>query len=79
MKGIKFKKKTCNKGTDYYLRDHEICERLEEGRSSPASKHGGLLSPHWEKSVQAFHKLVLNGTFEFQLIQSIFELIHLTN
>jgi choline monooxygenase len=42
--------------------DHEICERLQEGRSSPASDKGGLLSPYWEKSVQAFHKLVLNGT-----------------
>ena len=25
--------------------DHEMCERLQEGRSSPASKDGGLLSP----------------------------------
>ena len=34
--------------------DHEICERLQEGRASPASKQGGLLSPHWETSVKAF-------------------------
>ena len=25
--------------------DHEMCERLQEGRSSPASTQGGLLSP----------------------------------
>ena len=41
--------------------DHEICERLQEGRSSPASKQGGLLSPHWETSVQAFQKLIMNA------------------
>jgi len=40
--------------------DHEICERLQEGRSSPASIKGGLLSPHWETSVQAFQKLIIN-------------------
>ena len=37
--------------------DHEMCERLQEGRSSPASNDGGLLSPHWEKGVQKFQKL----------------------
>ena len=44
--------------------DHEICERLQEGRSSPASKQGGLLSPHWEKSVQAFQKLIISATMK---------------
>ena len=44
--------------------DHEICERLQEGRSSPASKQGGLLSPHWETSVQAFQKLIINATLK---------------
>ena len=44
--------------------DHEICERLQEGRSSPASKQGGLLSPHWETSVQAFQKLIINATMK---------------
>ena len=39
---------------DVHKEDHAICERLQEGRSSPASEKGGLLSPHWEKSVQAF-------------------------
>ena len=41
--------------------DHEICERLQEGRSSPASNNGGLLSPHWENGVQAFQKLVMQS------------------
>jgi choline monooxygenase len=44
--------------------DHEICERLQEGRSSPASKQGGLLSPHWETSVHAFQKLIINSTLK---------------
>ena len=42
--------------------DHEICVRLQEGRSSPASIKGGLLSPYWETSVQAFQKLIINST-----------------
>ena len=41
--------------------DHEMCERLQEGRSSPASDEGGLLSPIWEKGVQAFQKLIIQG------------------
>ena len=44
--------------------DHEICERLQEGRSSPASIKGGLLSPYWETSVQAFQKLIINATMK---------------
>ena len=44
--------------------DHEICERLQEGRSSPASRQGGLLSPHWETSVQAFQKLIISATMK---------------
>jgi len=45
--------------------DHEICERLQEGRSSPVSDHGGLLSPHWEKGVQAFQKLIIDATIKY--------------
>ena len=41
--------------------DHEMCERLQEGRSSPASNDGGLLSPVWEKGVHAFQKLIINS------------------
>jgi choline monooxygenase len=41
--------------------DHEMCERLQEGRSSPAASEGGLLSPVWEKGVQAFQKLIINS------------------
>ena len=44
--------------------DHEICERLQEGRSSPASMQGGLLSPHWETSVRAFQKLIISSTMK---------------
>ena len=48
--------------------DHEICERLQEGRSSPVSDHGGLLSPHWEKGVQAFQKLIIDATIKYSKI-----------
>ena len=42
--------------------DHEMCERLQEGRLSPASNQGGLLSPYWEKGVQKFQKLIMQAT-----------------
>ena len=48
--------------------DHEMCERLQEGRSSPASEEGGLLSPVWEKGVQAFQKLIINSTMKSKKI-----------
>ena len=48
--------------------DHEMCERLQEGRSSPASDGGGLLSPVWEKGVQAFQKLIINSTMKSKKI-----------
>ena len=38
--------------------DHEICERLQRGRASPVAAAGGVLSPHWEDGVRAFHELV---------------------
>ena len=38
-----------------------MCERLQEGRSSPAASDGGLLSPVWEKGVQAFQKLIIDS------------------
>ena len=44
--------------------DHEMCERLQEGRHSPASHEGGLLSPVWEKGVQAFQKLIVDATMK---------------
>ena len=44
--------------------DHEMCERLQEGRSSPASEQGGLLSPYWEKGVQTFQKLIIQATMK---------------
>jgi choline monooxygenase len=48
--------------------DHEMCERLQEGRSSPASDEGGLLSPVWEKGVQAFQKLIIDSTMKSKKI-----------
>jgi len=53
---------------DVHKEDHAICERLQEGRSSPASEKGGLLSPHWEKSVKAFQKLIINSTMKYSKI-----------
>ena len=49
--------------------DHKICERLQEGRSSPASDHGGLLSPHWEKGVKAFQKLIIDATMKLSKVK----------
>ena len=46
---------------DVHKEDHEICERLQLGRLSSAAKNGGLLSPHWEKSVRAFQKIVIKS------------------
>ena len=46
---------------DVHKEDHEICERLQMGRSSAAAKSGGLLSPHWENSVRAFQKIVIKS------------------
>ncbi|MDB3982594.1 aromatic ring-hydroxylating dioxygenase subunit alpha [Candidatus Pelagibacter sp.] len=45
--------------------DHEMCERLQEGRYSPASNGGGLLSPVWEKGVQAFQKLIIENIMKY--------------
>ena len=44
--------------------DHEMCERLQEGRYSPAANEGGLLSPVWEKGVRAFQKLIVDATIK---------------
>ncbi len=38
--------------------DHEICERLQRGRASEVAEDGGVLSPHWEDSLQRFQELV---------------------
>ena len=48
--------------------DHEMCERLQEGRLSPASDEGGLLSPVWEKGVQKFQKLIIEATMKSKKI-----------
>lgn len=41
--------------------DHEMCERLQEGRHSTVAEQGGVLSPHWEASVRKFQELVADS------------------
>jgi choline monooxygenase len=43
---------------EVHKEDHDICERLQEGRMSDVAANGGLLSPHWEDSVRRFQELV---------------------
>ena len=43
-----------------HLEDHEICERLQQGRISGAAAGGGVLSPVWEDSVRSFQELVVD-------------------
>ena len=50
---------------DVHKEDHEMCERLQLGRSSPVAEQGGVLSPHWEDSVRAFQELVANQVTTF--------------
>ena len=63
--GNNLSKSEINKQKDLWWKvhkeDHEICERLQQGRSSPVAIGGGLLSPHWENSVRAFHKIVIKS------------------
>ncbi len=47
--------------TSVHQEDHDICERLQEGRYSRASGLGGILSPHWESSVRKFQELVADS------------------
>ncbi len=47
---------------DVHKEDHEMCERLQVGRSSEIAEFGGLLSPHWEDSVRRFQELALERT-----------------
>ena len=44
-----------------HLEDHEMCERLQQGRHSALATAGGILSPHWETSVRKFQELVANA------------------
>ncbi len=39
--------------------DHEMVERLYQGRASSAAADGGVLSPVWEDSVRAFQELIV--------------------
>jgi choline monooxygenase len=44
--------------TKVHREDHEICERLQRGRASDVAADGGVLSPHWEDSLERFQDLV---------------------
>ena len=44
-----------------HLEDHEMCERMQQGRQSAVSSTGGVLSPHWENSVRKFQELVVQS------------------
>ena len=44
-----------------HLEDHEMCIRLQQGRSSPLAAQGGMLSPHWENSVRQFQERVADA------------------
>ena len=54
---------------EVHKEDHEICERLQLGRASPVSIKGGVLSPHWEKSVRAFQKHVIKSVMKSSKIK----------
>lgn len=47
---------------DVHKEDHEMCERLQQGRASDVAISGGSLSPHWETSVRRFQELVVEAT-----------------
>ncbi len=63
--GNNLSKSEINKQKDLWWKvhkeDHKICERLQQGRSSPVAIGGGLLSPHWENSVRAFHEIMIKS------------------
>ncbi len=46
---------------DVHKEDHEMCERMQQGRASDVAADGGVLSPHWETSVRAFQELVYDA------------------
>ena len=46
---------------EVHREDHEMCERLQQGRASDVAAGGGVLSPVWEDSVRAFQELVVDS------------------
>ena len=46
---------------DVHREDHEICERLQQGRASSVAADGGVLSPVWEDSVRSFQERVIGS------------------
>ncbi|MFD2272625.1 SRPBCC family protein [Undibacterium arcticum] len=55
------KQNLCKLWYDVHKEDHHIAELLQQGRSSPVMRDGGLMSPHWEDSAHAFQDLVLKA------------------
>ncbi len=55
------KQNLCKLWYDVHKEDHHIAELLQQGRSSPVMRDGGLMSPHWENSAHAFQDLVLKA------------------
>ncbi len=49
---------------DVHIEDHEMCIRLQEGRKSQVAQTGGVLSPHWERSVRNFQEQVVAALSE---------------
>ena len=41
--------------------DHAIVGRMQQGRASPVTDEGGVLSPHWETSERRFQQMVLEA------------------
>lgn len=55
------KQKLYDLWTKVHKEDHEIAIRLQEGKYSKAMEDGGLMSPYWEDSAQAFQRLILES------------------
>lgn len=60
------KKALCDLWTDVHIEDHEIAILLQEGRHSVAMETGGamaggIMSPYWEDSAQAFQRMILEN------------------
>ncbi len=46
---------------DVHKEDHEMCERMHQGRAATIASEGGVLSPQWETSVRSFQELVFQA------------------
>ncbi len=55
---------------DVHKEDHAMCERLQLGRASPVAESGGVLSPHWEDSILAFQRLIVEAATKFNKVEA---------